>query len=193
MRDSVLRLREQPARRAGRGNTPALSQRARLDGADREQYFRRGELEVESTRVRVVRTALLGALRVHAGSGVSEKDGLPGAQGSNSILGGSPGGAGRWSFGDAGRLEPGARPRGARRDLRSGNRLGPIHQLPGGFHGPWRGCRVPAEGGATAGEAAEAEDRCVGTTAGVGGRPRRYARRAPPCVVRDGRGRGQSV
>src|ERR1035441_3221995 len=127
MRDSVLRLRQQPARRAGRGNTPALSQRARLDGADREQHFRRGELEVESTRIRLVRAALLGTLRVHAGSGVPAKDGLPGAQGGNSILGGPPGGARRWSFGDAGRLEPGAWPRGAWRDLRSGNRLGPFY------------------------------------------------------------------
>src|ERR1039457_856469 len=183
MRDPVLRLRRQPARRAGRGNTSALSQRARLDGADREQHFRRGEFQVESARVRLVRTALLGALRVYAGSGVPEKDGLPGAQGSNSILGGSPGGARRWSFGDAGRLEPGTRSRGARRDLRSGNRLGSFHQLPGGVRGPGRGCRVPAEGGATAREAAEAEDRGVGTTTGVGGRPRRYARRAPARVA----------
>src|ERR1017187_9220060 len=137
MRDPVLRLREQPARRPGRGNTAALSQCARLDGADREQHFRRGELQVESTRVRVVRTALLGALRVHAGPGVPAKDGLPGAQGGNSILGGSPGGARRWSFGDAGRVEPGAWPRGARRDLRSGNRLGPFYYLPGGARGPW--------------------------------------------------------
>src|ERR1035438_2827879 len=124
-----------------------------------------------------------GTLRVHAGSGVPPKDGLPGAQGGNSILGGPPGGARRWSFGDAGRLEPRARPRRARRDLRSGNRLGPVHQLPGGVRGPRRGCRVPAEGGATAGETAEAEDRGLGTTTGVGGRPRRCARRAPARVA----------
>jgi alpha-L-fucosidase 2 len=116
-------------------------------------------------------------------SGVPAENGLPRAEGSNSILGGPPGGARRWSFGDAGRLEPGAWPRGTGRDLRSGNRLGPFHQLPGGVRGPRRGCRIPAEGGATAGEAAEAEDRGVGTAAGVAGRPRRYPRRAPPRVA----------
>src|ERR1035437_4754422 len=158
MRDSVFRLRRQPAWRARRGDAAALSERARLDGADREQHFRRREFQVESSRVGLVRTALLGALRVHAGPGVPAKDGLPGAQGGNSVLGGSPGGARRWSFGDAGRVEPGAWPRGARRDLRSGNRLGPFYELPGGVRGTWLGCRVPAEGGATAGEAAQAED-----------------------------------
>src|ERR1039458_3401165 len=183
MRDSVLRLRRQPARRAGRGNTPALSQCTRLDGADREQHFRRGELEVESTRVRLVRTALLGALRFHAGSGGPAKDGLPGAQGGNSILGGPPGGASRWSTSDAGWLEPGAWTGGTRRDLRSGNRLGSFHQLHGGCRRVGRGSRVPAEGGANAGETVEAENRRVGTTAGVAGRPRRYSRRAPPRVA----------
>ena len=66
--------------------------------------------------------------------GVSAKDGLPGAQGSNSILGGPPGGAARWGAGNAGRLESGAWPRRARRDLRPGNRLGSFHELHGGRH-----------------------------------------------------------
>src|ERR1035438_10382259 len=183
MRHSVFRLRRQPAWRARRGDATALSERARLDGADREQHFRRREFQVESSRVGLVRTALLGALRFHAGSGVPAKEGLPGAQGGNSILGGPPGGAGRWSTSDAGWLEPGAWTGGTRRDLRSGNRLGSFHQLHGGCRRVGRGCRVPAEGGANAGETVEAENRRVGTTAGVAGRPRRYSRRAPPRVA----------
>src|ERR1035437_7799705 len=118
MRGSVFLLRQQPARRAGRGNAATLSQCARLDGTDREQHFRRREFQLESARLGLVRTALLGALRLHAKPGVPAKDGLPGAKGDNSILGGSPGGARRWSIGDTGRLEPGAWTGGTRRDLR---------------------------------------------------------------------------
>ena len=43
-------------------------ERARLDRADREQHLRRGQFQVESARLRLVRAALLGALRVHARS-----------------------------------------------------------------------------------------------------------------------------
>ena len=62
---ALFRLRQQPARRAHRGHAPTLSERARLDGADREQHLWRGQFQVESARVRLVRTALLGALRLH--------------------------------------------------------------------------------------------------------------------------------
>ena len=74
------------------------------------------------------------------------KDGLPGAQGSHSILGGPPGGARRtdalvtpdgWS--------PGAWPRGAGRHLRSGNCLGSFHQLHGGVVGPRTWMRITAQ------------------------------------------------